>query len=448
MSATRNKTILLILLALTVVGCTGHKSATSKGSDRYRRTPIREVSEEQLKADGRLIDALILQETGHTDEALASYARITHDIPTAAAAWYEQSLLLLKRGWADSALHCARRAVDLQGDNVWYLLNLAQCQERKGDLAAAVATLNRVEAIKGVSENLSFHKQQLWEAVGRPDKALKEIEALADALPQEPHYQAVLAETHMQRKNYKQAKKYYDRILEAAPNDEYIHLQLAEYYKQTGRKAEADSEMVRAFAHPGLDARTKMQLLTSFYTEEEFYGSRRDVCFRLMESVMRQGGDPAEYAVFYGDMLMHQGRYDEAATQLALGLERDSSRYEVWEALLICLSEVPSREEELGTYARRAERLFPMHTLPHYTAALYARRHGRCDLALEALGKAVRWGFNKGYLESECYSLMAECHHLNGNDTEAQRCAEHALQLNPKNGPMLMLMDEIKKGKK
>ena len=296
---------------------------------------------------------------------------------------------------------------------------------------------------EGVNEALSLHKQSLWEAAGRHDKALKEIEALADALPQETRYQAALAEMNMQRKNYKRAKMYYDRILAAAPNDEYIHLQLAEYYKQTGRTAEADSEMVRAIAHPALEPSTKLQLLTSFYTEEEFYGSRREVCFRLMEEVMRQSEDPTAYAVFYGDMLMHQGRHDEAATQLALGLQRDSSRYEVWEALLLSLGKVPEREEELGDYARRAERLFPIHTLPHYTAAVYARRYGRCDEALEALNKAVRWGFNKGYLESECYGLMADCLHQEGRDDEARRCAEHALRVNPKNALAQQIIHEI-----
>ena len=86
-----------------------------------------------------------------------------------------------------------------------------------------------------------------------------------------------------------------------------------------------------------------------------------------------------------------------------------------------------------------------MHTLPHYTAALYARRHGRCDEALEALNKAVRWGFNKGYLESESYSLMADCLHQEGRDDEALRCVEHALQVNPKNAAARLLRNEIQK---
>lgn len=440
-------TLLLVSALASIAGsCASRKAAVSTAdASPFRRTAIREVSEAQLKADGRLIDALVLQETDHPDEALAAYARLTHDEPTLAAAWFEQGQLLLQRGWTDSALRCVQRAVALQGDNEWYLLALAQTCTAAGDAEGAIDALNRVEARKGVNEALSLEKQRLWEGIGRHDKALKEMEKLADAMPQEPRYQAVLAQMNMQRKNYKKAKLYYDRILAAAPDDEYIHVQLAEYYKQTGKAAEADSEMVRALAHPQLSTATKLQLLTSFYSEEEFYGSRRAACFRMMEEIIRQSNDPSEYAVFYADILMRQQRYAEAADQLALGLQRDSSRYEVWEAMLICLGKLPTREDELGDYARRAERLFPMHTLPHYTVAVYARRHDRCDEAVDALQKAVRWGFNNGYLEAECYTLLAECLYLEGRAGEALRSAEHALTLNPDDAAVRRLVDEIKK---
>jgi hypothetical protein len=62
---------------------------------------------------------------------------------------------------------------------------------------------------------------------------------------------------------------------------------LAEYYKTTGNPAEADSEMVQAFAHPALSSRTKLQLLGSFYSEEEFYNTRRTTAFRLMDMAMK-----------------------------------------------------------------------------------------------------------------------------------------------------------------
>lgn len=456
--------VLLTALAATVAGCASHKAAdTAKG--RYERPPIREVTQEQLAVDARLIDALSLQERGDRDGAIAAYARLVADEPTTAAAWYEMGQLLLQKGWTDSAYRCTQRAVDINGGNVWYLLALAQVQQKRGDsrgvvatwerivkqnpevleyyyelsnayitegdLPAAVEVLNRVEKRIGVTEPISLQKQRLWEAAGKGDKAIKEVEALADAMPHDKRYSAILAEMNMQQKRYAKAKMYYDRILAADPDDEYIHIQLAEYYKKTGHPAEADSQIVEAFRNPALGCRTKLQLLSSFYTQEEYYGSRSATTYRLVEMVMGECEDSAEFAPYYGDVLMHQGRFAEASRQFAIALGRDSSRYEVWEAALVCLTEQPDRDEEMLDYAQRASRLFPVQTLPLYLQGLYYVGHEQYDKALEPLERAAKWGFNKGFLEAETRGLMADCFYHTGQYERAWRAFEQYIKLHP-----------------
>lgn len=458
------KGIIFIFLIGLLASCGGSKKDTVADS-RYRRPPLKEVTEAQLKSDAMLIDALSLQESGRLDEALAAYGRLTEQDPSCAAAWYEMSQLLLQRGWLDSAEVCARRAVTLNEGNTWYNLALAQVQERRGDgkgladtwerivvnnpdvleyyyslsnayivcndLPRAVEVLNRVERKIGVTEPISLQKQKLWTAAGKPDKALREVEALADALPHEKRYQAILAESHMQQKRYAKAKTYYDRILAADPADPYIHIQLAEYYKATNHPAEADSEMVRAFDNPALDGKTKLQILGSFYTNEEFFGSRKATTFRLMDKAMGECADSAEFAAFYGNVLLIQEKYPEAAHQFEIALRKDSSQYELWEMLLISLSETPGAEQRLADYARRASRLFPMHTLPHFLLGRQALMDKRYDEALESFDQAVKWGFTKGYLEAETYSLLAEACYRTGRYDRAWKAFDRCLALHP-----------------
>lgn len=466
----KREVIYIVLTALLLAGCAGRKAA-APDAGRYERAPIKEVTQEQLVLDAMLIDAVSLQERGDRDGALSAYAKLAAAAPSAAAAWYEMGQLLMQKGWTDSAYRCTQRAVDINGDNVWYLLALAQVQQKRGDskgatatwerivrqnpevleyyyelsnsyitagnLPAAVEVLNRVERRIGVTEPISLQKQRLWEAAGKQDKAVKEVESLADAMPQEKRYSAILAEMNMQQKRYSKAKRYYDRILAADPDDEYIHIQLAEYYKQTGQPAAADSEMVKAFRHPALGCRTKIQLLSSFYTPDEFYGSRSGVTYRLLESIMGECEDSAEFAPFYGDVLMRQRRFDEAERQFAQSLQRDSSRYEIWEAMLICLAEQPEKEQELLGYAQRASRLFPIQTLPLYIQGLYYVRHEQYDKALEPLERAAKWGFNKGYLEADTRGLMAECFYRTGQYERAWRAFEQYVKLRPDDWGML-----------
>lgn len=462
----------LLAVAAVLAGCGGARKAAPAGDGgRYARKPIKEVAEQALKTDARLIDAVALQESGRGDEALKAYAELAADEPQCAAAWYGLGRQAMMRGWSDSAVACLRRAADLADSNKWYVMALGEAQKRQGDaqgrvatlerlvaleptvlehyyelsnanieagdLPAAVAALDRVERMTGVTEPISLQKQRLWMAAGKEDRALKEVERLAAAMPQEKRYQAILAEAYMSKGQYKKAKQYYDRILATDPSDEYIHVQLAEYYKRTGKPAEADREMLEAFANPGLDCRTKLQLVASFYSNDEFYDARRGIGFRLLDMVKTDCGDLPEFALIYGDALMRQQRYAEAAIEIEKALRRDSSSYEVWEGLLVCLANDSTREADLERYAARAERLFPMKTLPHYLQALCAARRDDYKAALEQMEKSAKWGYQKGYLEAECTGLMAEAYYRTQQYTKAWKTFERYMALKPDDWGMM-----------
>ncbi|MBR1784475.1 MAG: tetratricopeptide repeat protein [Bacteroidales bacterium] len=464
--------ITLLLAALALVGCRGQREVVQPAAEgRIVREPIHEVTEDRLALDARMIDAMALKHSGRNDEALRAFASITASDPGEAAAWYEQGQLLAVRGWVDSALRCTDRAVALRPDNEWYLLaqarqnqvrgnaegminawerivalkpnvleyyyELSNAHIAAGDLQGAVAVLNRVERMVGVSEEVSLQKIKLWEASGKSDKAQRELEALCDALPGERRYQAMLAQVYMQQRKYAKAKLCYDRVLASDPDDEYIHIQLAEYYKQIGNVSEADSEMVRAFANRRLPASTKLQLLGQFYSEEEFYGSRSGVCFRLLEMTIRQSDDPSEYAAFYADVLMRQQRYGEAVDQLELALAKDSSQYVLWEAMLVSLASLPGEDARLEDRAVRASRLFPTHTLPIYLQALCASRQERYADAVALLERASKWGFSNGYLEAECVGLMAEACYRTGQYERAWKHFDRYLKLRPDDWGMM-----------
>lgn len=469
----RKTTPIIVLAAVLLAGCaTGSTTPTAAtATRRYERPPIHEVSEEQLSLDSRLIDAIALREAGKTDEAVAALSALTAEAPDMAAAWYAQGELLAQRGWIDSALRCTMRAARLQPRNVWYHLGLASLHAVRGDaqamaadweqvvalrpdvlqyfyqlsnaylaandVAKAIEVLDRVEKRVGVSEEVSVQKQRLYESAGQSDKALAEAERLANAFPREARFQVALATRYMQQKKYPKAKQRYDRVLELAPDDPYIHLQLAEYYKQTHHDSEADREMMLSMAHPGLAPSVKVSVLTTFYRPEEFFDTRREVCFRLLDTAMRHSDDPREFALLYGDVLMRQQRYAEAAQQFETALERDSSQYAVWEALLACRADNMPDDEKTLDYARRAARLFPMQTLPLFLQGLYALRHEQWADALEPLQKAERWGFTNGHLEAETIGALAEAYYRTGDYTHAWNCFERYLKLRPNDWGMM-----------
>lgn len=434
---------LLVLVLLSSCGTSRNSKSSASADTRYRRQPIKETTDERLAMESALVDAKMKEEVGKTDEALARYRKILGSYPDNATAHYEMSRIYAVNGNIDSALSHAASAVQLGPDNVWFKLHLAAlyrytnqnhlCSQTwesivrqnpdvleyyyelsnsylaENDIKNAISALDRVERKVGVTEEVSLQKVRLWNAVGRDDKAMGELEKLAMSMPSDGKYNSMIAESYMKSGKYDKAKLYYDRALAANPDDVYAHISLAEYYKAKKQPCKAYEELHRGFELPGLSANNKLQILTNFYTSEEFYGSQSQYSFDLLSLIMQQCDDSTAYAAFYGDVLMRQGKYTEASRQFALALSADSSKYEVWEALLV--SELQGLEDtvRLASDARRASSLFPMHPLPYYIQAVIAHDNKDYRQAITLLGRCEKMGFDRNYLEAETYILMAEC---------------------------------------
>ncbi len=458
-------------LLVLAVGCSGtRQAAADKAPGRYERRPIVERNDEQLKTETMMIDAKMLEQTGQADGAAQRYGEVLSREPRNAAAMYELSRLVAMQGMADSAIALARRSVEADRGNVWYALHLATLYRLtnrqkeyidawKGivamkpdvldyyyelsnaylmtnDYKNAIATLNRVEQKVGVTEPVSVQKAKLWTAMGRNDKAMAEYEALVAAMPNEVRYSGILAESYMAAGKYDKAKQCYDRIVAADPDDEYIHISLAEYYKTVGEPRKAYEELRIGMAQKNLSTTNKLQILTNFYTNEEFYGIYSKYTYDLLEVAMRCSDDSVTFAAFYGDILMRQRKYADAAHQFALYLTRDSSRYEVWEALLVSELSAYTDTAALGRDARRASALFPLHLLPYYAQAVVEHDNGRYERAVELGRRCEQIGFDKGYLEAETYSLLAECYNRL-DDTACYAYYERVLKLQPNDANIL-----------
>lgn len=436
------KYIYIIFIISICVSCEGTRK-TPMADSRYQRKPITETTEEQLKAEGELIDAVAQQMIGNTTKALARYRNAIAAHPENAAACYETGRLMLAQGWTDSALHYTLQACNYDKENVWYQLLLAQIYERRqdgknlvavwerivkqhpdvveyyydlsnaylmnNDVPGSIEVLNRVERRYGISEEVSLQKQKLWNAINKPEKARKELEALATAMPSEPKYSAIVAESYRQEQNYAQALRYYNLILQTNPDDENVHISLAECYLAMGNHPEVYRHLRLGLSNPAVDCKTKLLYLSEVLRNESYFMKYAGITFRLADTVSR--GCPADdgHAYHYGLLLAAQERYAEAADQLLLHLSADSSQYDAWSALLTCESFITEREQELLNHARRAAALFPFHALPYSIMAECLLRQGECKEAQAAMERAVQLAPSDAKLRQRKNEIAEQC---------------------------------------
>jgi len=461
--------VLLIAVALLSAGCKSTQTTSQKGlGDKGKQRMVTTVD---LETEAMMIEAKMNQETGQVEKAVKGYQTILMRNPGFGAALYELASLYEEAGMVDSALYFSQKAEVTDKGNQWYKLQLCTLYHAKqdyknetrtwesliklnpekldyyyelsnaylaaGEIEHAIDPLNRVEKMIGVTESISLQKQKLWSALGKNDKAVQEIEKLADAMPQEKKYSELMAELYMKQKNYAKAKKYYDQIAAADPTDEYIHISLANYYHQTGDEEATYSELKKGLQSDALNCADKVQILSSIYKAEEFYDSTKTRAFTLLEETIAECYDTLSYAPLYGEVLMNRGRWREAAEQFSRYLKLDSSRYEIWQAYLICLSVANAAEDTIMSMSVKAQQLFPFQSLPYFMEGqLYVIKQDYVK-AEKPLVQCVKLGFNNGYLEADTYGLLAEVYYRQERQEEAWQCFEKSLKASPDNIPTL-----------
>lgn len=397
-----------------VASCTAHKPA-AEGENRFKRKPMVEVTEEQLQAEAALIEAKTKQLNGAAEEAEQGFRDLLDKHPDNAAAHYELAQLLMAKGWSDSALVHNLRACELDGKNLWYQKHLALIYQqrhdgknliatwerivkqnpdvpeyyydlsnaclRANDVEGSIAALNRAEKRFGISEEVSKQKQILWSAAGQPAKARRELERLAEAMPNDTRYNAIVAQSYMAEKAYAKALQCYQKIAAADPEDENVHISMAECHMNEGRYDQAFDCLRQGLRNDRIDCRTKLTLLNEFLRNEEFFNTYAHQAMLLADTLAR--GCPASdgHCHPYGLMLAAQGRYAEAAAELNKALQAERSRYEIWDALLMCEEKAQCPPDSLRTLAEEAAELFPLQLRPQLILAIYYATAGDCEKA-------------------------------------------------------------------
>lgn len=413
--------IFLSLATLLFSACGGSKEV--EVASRYKRKPIVETTERELRIEGAMIDATTQQLLGNREEAVRQYLQILRDTADYASAHYEVGRLYLAMGWTDSALVHTLQACRLNPDNEWYQLLLTGVYGHRQDGKNLVATweniikrnpnrvdyyydlsnaylladnvqgsigvLDRVESRFGVTEAVSLQKQKLWMAIGKPDKARKELERLADALPGESRYNAILAESHMAEKSYAKALPYYERILASNPEDENIHISLASCYLAMRNLRLAFGHLRQGLANKKIDCSHKLTFLVEFMRDKDFFNTYSASCYLLADTLAAECGDEGDYHFVYGQLLAAQERYGEAVVQFRLHLDKDKSQYAIWDALLICELRSAPDSSQLLEEAKRASELFPLHIRPYMVLAQCYLSQGDCKMAKQYIGRGL-----------------------------------------------------------
>ena len=457
---------ILLVLFLSVLTALISCSTTKKSSKGVHKTLTQQqaVQEADYFAQG-----VIQREAGNIDKALEFFTKALNIDPEDPAALYEKSRILSASGKFTEAYALAKKAVIINPENRWYKSNYANIarQEGKydeylkayeelvqqypedfdlinelayayvytGEYTKAISEYNKVENQVGINEPLINQKVKLYSQIGDYQNGVKEFEKLIAQNPEETRYYAMLAEYCAKNKMDDKAIWAYEQIEKLNPDDPYVHISLADFYRQRNELKKSFDELKLGMANKSLDIQTKVQLLSTYYSgtlDEE----QKTQALELSEILIKtHPGNPIAKTL-YASMLYHNTEYKKARKLTSEILQTDSLNYAVWEQLLFCDMYL-NNYNNLATEANQVIDLFPNQPLPYLMSGIANYQLKKFQKAADILETGKDFVAGNNALLEEFYNYLGEIYYKLENYEACYQAYDKVLSLNPKNSIVL-----------
>jgi tetratricopeptide (TPR) repeat protein len=391
-----------------------------------------------------LIDAKKYEITGDVEKAEETYRQFMDRYPQIATTYFELSRILATKKQFDDAIQYSQKAVDLDPENIWYQLYLAELQQLTGNykeainlyeniskkdpdnmdyyyqLAAlylnseryreAISIYDKIEDKIGVTEEISMQKERIFLGLKEYSRAEEELEALVITYPEDSKFLSILAEFYLANGKPDEALETYKKIAEIDPKNPYIHMSMADYYRKTGDKEKSFEELKLGFANPDLGIDAKVNILLSFYSINQLYTDLKDEALILSKILVETHPNEAKAHSVYGDLLLQDKKTAEAREEFLKVITLDSSRYIIWEEVLQLDLQL-EKYEHLRDFGKTVIELFPEQPVPYLLSGIANNQLKNYEVSIKELNTGVKLVVNNDLLLAQFYMYLGDTYH-------------------------------------
>jgi tetratricopeptide (TPR) repeat protein len=438
---------------------------------KHTEKPLSEISQQQQQEfNSNFFNATKERLLGNNENAVKYYNQCLRIDNNNAEVLYECANLFFKNHQLKEALLYSKKSVENDDKNIWYKLLLSDIYTKTGkyqdaaDLCEkitamqpnnlnyyfdwinnltfagkyndAIKVCNKVQDKFGILEELSFQKEKLYLQMKKLDMAMKEIETLIQKYPKEIKYYGILAELYLMDNKKTEAFELYKKMLEIEPDNGMVHISIANYYQNIGEKEKAFEEIKLAFANGNLNIDAKVKILLDYYAFSEKDTSLKNQAFQLLKILVEVHPENAKAHSIYGDFLYRDKKTEESKKEFLKVVSLDSSKYVVWEQLIIIDNELKDYTSLEKTCLTIIE-LFPNQPVPYIYCGMARMFMKKYDVAIEILKKGKDYaGANKQML-SEFFSMLGEAYNETKDYYASDKSYEKCLEVDPKNAGAL-----------
>lgn len=460
------------IIALSISACSSTKNAIKVENDvqAYEEKPISEtkLTKEQLgEFEYTFIEALKQKQTGNADAAQQLFSRCLEIDPLSAASMYEMGKIHYLKKDLTSASLLLERAIDINPNNKWYKITLAQVYQhmkKYGEAAQlyselyaqqkdkvqylyteavlwggaknydkAMATYDKFAEQTGKYEAVALAKQELYQQSGDTVGAIKEMEKLSKQYPQNTTYYGLLAELYHSSGNDEKALENYDKVFKIDPNNGFGFISLAGFYTQRGEREKGFDYLKKAFKSTQLDADTKIQYYLSEVANDKsgttWTTEQVDELLNILHDMYPD--DDRMYAV-YADHFIRQGKNEEAREDIKKYLAKNPKTYEMWWQYLLLSNELNDWQRLLDD-SNDALTHFPEQASIYIWKAVAELQLEKYDEAIVTAKKGLTYAGDNAFTKEQFQVFIADANYQLGNIDEAIDSYAKIIKNNPTN---------------
>lgn len=424
-----------------------------------------------LEADAAYYDALRARIKGDDKEEERLLLQVIASKPQASGAYYDLARLYFKENRSDKATEYIKKAIALDGSNVWYKTQYAEILVQNKQYEEAAKLFDEIAKTEKYNDDYLLKAFNLYQHVGKYDEALatinkylekepdneeaidlkkklllkrndvdgvvKVLEGQIARNPQEGKYYAELAEVYDNNKLTGKAAEMYRKIEEQFSEDPTVQLTLSEYYKKNNNQKKYEEYVKKLVTNKSLDADVQLSILGPMIIEGGNDSTMRRQGLEIITILAEQHPENARVSAFYGDVLAFNNKIDKAAEAYKKSVQIDPSSYKVWESLLFAYTD-RAGADSLIKYSERALKLFPNQAMFHYLNGVGYMNKKDYAKSIKAITRAIDMQpeDNKAQLV-QMYTGLGDVYNYAKKYSASDSSYDYALKLDPMNATVL-----------
>jgi tetratricopeptide (TPR) repeat protein len=362
-------------------------------------------------------------EEGSLRRALQLYNLCIREFPEKAAPYYQISNIYLTAGNIQIAKSYGRKAVEIDDNNKWYLLHLANIYQYESNLDSLIYYYEKInlvtenpeykynlalfysankqfdKSLKIISElekelagsrELFVIKHKNYAAMNLPDSAVSELNKLVYFFPEQFENYGMLAEYLSEINRTEESKKVYETLIEREPYNGLANLSFGDFYLKQNDKKNALIYYKKGFQADDITIEDKIGILYNYMHDGSIIKSDTIFYLELVNVLVEKYDDPRPYALLAEFYINHQ-KYMLAIDNLFNAIKSGSENYIIWEQYIM-ISNFIGKNENVKNIYEEAINKFPgeinLYIFSSYS--LYVLEEYLLVLDLESSGRDIK----------------------------------------------------------